>query len=250
MVDFAKIRESMRRPIEVPDVVVGVSGHRPHKLPDRETGYQWANPLRTALRERLEAATRAVLARHADARCTCSTWETPDPACVVGQELGNHRRGQDRGRALHVDSYLRRVEWSSGWGGEAWRRIRALGVTGAALGVDQDMAGVWRRMGIPYVCAIPFPGQDARWPTESRRVYEKVLACAAGVVYVTTERPQTDEGVKEALHKRNEWNCCVSDEMIGVWDGSGGGTASCLHYWRHLAGPPAVLIDPREVLRG
>lgn len=243
MVDFAKLlHDGPPPPPRVPGLVLGVTGHRPHKLHSRlpigsgslvaVDGYEWGNPLRCALRLEVEAATRRLVESH---------W------CDQ----------VDRMRAAHVDSYLRTVRWSPEWaaeadgGGPRWRWAPVVCLTGCAIGVDQDAAGVWRRMGLPYVAVVPFHGQEDAWPAEAQRVYRAVLARAAGVVYASTEtsaalRASGPGAVRDALLRRNEWIWCPSDELISVWDGSQGGTAHCTRNFE-TSGRRATRIDVSEV---
>src|SRR6185369_11243559 len=98
VVDFAMLR-SPPEPPRMPRLVVGVTGHRPHKLDSRGRlpthkdfdGYDWSNPLRTRLRQEI-ATTLKLLVAMSDAADTHSTM-----------------------RALHVDSYLRQVTWRPGF---------------------------------------------------------------------------------------------------------------------------------------
>lgn len=219
MVDFARlIGKPPSPPPIVPRLLVGVTGHRPHKLPDPQMGYDWANPLRRRLRDEMAATLSRLVAKPSQPR--------------------------DRFAAMHVDSYLRQVEWKPGF---VCNANTLLAFSGVALGVDQDFCGVCARLTppVPYVAVVPFPGQESRWPEQSRRVYEAVLRHAVGIVVVTKQPPGDDVAAKAALKLRNEWICCVVDELISVYDGSPGGTASCTRYYERL-GKRAVRIDPRE----
>lgn len=217
MVDFAKLlRDGPPPPPIVPRLVIGVTGHRPHKLPDAATGYDRNNPTRTWLRGEIKAATQRLIAALPTA--------------------------PDRFRATHLDSYLRQVQWR----GERPGADAVVGVTGGALGIDQDTAGVWARMSVPYIVAVPFPGQESRWPRLSREIYAAVLAHAAGIVTVSPVPPRDDAEAAKMLHARNEWMCCASDEMIAVWNGSRGGTSHCVRFFQ-IGGKRVVRIDPNDM---
>ena len=129
------------------------------------------------------------------------------------------------------------------WRVPDWRSLPMVALTGCALGVDQDAAGVWYRMGVPYVAVVPFDGQDSRWPAEARRVYAQVLEKAAGVKVVGDQ----GEDPRAALFRRNEWMCCA-DHLISVWDGSHGGTAHATRLWQR-AFAPVSRINPDELRR-
>lgn len=219
MIDFERLLREPRRVQEpVPAQLIGVTGHRPDKLPNKETGYECGNPVRCWLRREVEAATAAFVA-------------DPPPS-------------RDDTEAWFVERHLAAVAWRPQWADGAWRRIPVLGVTGGAIGTDQDAAGAWRRMSIPYIVAAPFQGQELVWPKPAQAVYAKVLECAAGIVYVSSlpTGPDRQQAVRDAMGERNQW-IAGSDRLIAVYDGSKGGTRDCLYRWGD--GKPRI-IDPRE----
>jgi len=243
LVDFSRIGRSRRPDPLVPALTIGLSGHRPDKLwSERQEvagvvlhhdGHEWGNPVRVRLRREVRAATERLV-----------------------REAG--RRRYDAG---YRDAYLSRVAWQNGYGdgepgAEKWRSVEVLCLHGGALGADQDAAGEWRRMGLPYVVVQPFPGQDQRWPDEERETYRKVLAAAAGVYTVSAHhrplngdrRPQQSASDARALLLlRNEVLCCMSDELVAVYDGSGGGTAHAVRWWNGVhCGAHLTVLDPRE----
>lgn len=225
MVNFAALASRPKRPPPlVPRLVVGVTGHRPHKLPDPATGYVWDNPLRQAIRGEIRSITEMLLARPPE-RCRPHVYTDADYLDV---------------------KLLSRVKWHT----QPLDPTAPIAVSGVALGVDQDACGVWARMGLPYIALVPFPGQDSRWPTSSRRVYEAVLTHAAGIVMVSESPPVDDAAAGRMLRDRDEVLCCVVDELIAVWDGSRGGTSHTVSTW-HRFGNYGNLhrIDPRD-LRG
>jgi uncharacterized phage-like protein YoqJ len=101
-------------------------------------------------------------------------------------------------------------------------------ITGMAIGVDQDFALECVALGFPFLAAVPFEGQEQRWPAAAQREYHELLQLAAQVVYVS------EPGYENwKMNKRNKW---MSDEVgdsgavIAVWDGSDGGTSNCVKY--------------------
>jgi hypothetical protein len=173
VIDFKRLGDRAKRePPRVPGLTIAVTGHRPDKLWHRREqvggvtvshdGYEWGNPLRQRLRAEVRDATEALVAK-----------------------AKRHRFD-----AEYRDSYLVRVRWQNGWGdgepgAERWRSIEVLTLSGGALGVDQDAAGEWRRMDLPYVVVQPFPGQDSRWPRRrglpTRRSWTQPRACTASL---------------------------------------------------------------------
>jgi uncharacterized phage-like protein YoqJ len=78
---------------------------------------------------------------------------------------------------------------------------------------------------VPLVAAVPFEGQERKWPEESRNLFRRVLNAAAEVVCVS-------EGgfSARAMQARNEWVVDRCDALAALWNGSGGGTANCVFY--------------------
>jgi uncharacterized phage-like protein YoqJ len=100
-------------------------------------------------------------------------------------------------------------------------------ISGMALGLDQWAVEECVKLGIPFTAAVPFDGQESRWPDESQRHYRGLLGLARNVVVVS-------EGGYAAwkMQKRNEWMVDNCDRLLAVWDGSDGGTANCVRYAR------------------
>lgn len=100
-------------------------------------------------------------------------------------------------------------------------------ITGLAQGFDQYAANVCIRLGIPIICAIPFEGQEAIWPEESKRIYKIILARSAEQVIVSQGGYQAHK-----LQLRNQYivdNCDLLIACDGE-PGSPGGTANCVAY--------------------
>ena len=102
-------------------------------------------------------------------------------------------------------------------------------ITGMALGVDQWLAMICIKLGIPFIAAVPFPGQESKWPESSQSTYKLLLKKADDIVIVS------DAPFKAAkLQKRNEWMvdqlADEDDRLIAVYDGTEGGTYNCVKY--------------------
>jgi len=113
-------------------------------------------------------------------------------------------------------------------------------ISGMALGVDQDFAWVCISLGLPFLAAIPFAGQESNWPHESRDFYHRLLERAYHVTVVS-------EGGYAAwkMQKRNEWMVNNCQTLIAVWDGSAGGTGNCVRYAKSV-GRNMHRINPSE----
>ncbi len=111
---------------------------------------------------------------------------------------------------------------------------RPLGViSGMALGWDQALAIAAVRLGIGFVAAIPFEGQEKRWPASSQAAYNTLLK-AASMVHVVTDRAAVSAhpgGIAGVMQARNEWMVDQSQGVLALWNGDrSGGTFNCVQY--------------------
>jgi uncharacterized phage-like protein YoqJ len=115
-------------------------------------------------------------------------------------------------------------------------------ISGMALGVDTWAAEEAFLLGIPFVAAVPFKGQEARWPPESQARYRDLLARTFRTVYVS-EPPYS----VAKMQIRNQWMVDHCGKLIAVWDGSSGGTGNCVHYAERTLGASNIIrINPQE----
>lgn len=112
-------------------------------------------------------------------------------------------------------------------------------ITGMALGVDQWAAFIAYKLGIPFLAAVPFEGQETAWPVESQKTYHKLLKLASEHVIVSPGKYS-----KEKMQIRNEFMCDHCDKLIGIYNGdTTGGTANCINYAKSV-GKEIIIIDP------
>lgn len=109
-------------------------------------------------------------------------------------------------------------------------------VVGMALGWDMAVGYAASELGIPFTAAIPFKGQELRWPMESQVAYGALLALAAHVRIVSPGGYSADK-----MHTRNEWMAHNCNKMLALWDGSHGGTHNCVRYAESI-GKPVVNV--------
>lgn len=131
--------------------------------------------------------------------------------------------------------------WIKGRLREHIRQLRPLyAISGMALGFDQDLAEVCIDLGVPFIAAVPFIGQELRWRPEAQRKYRALLARAYEVVVVC-------EGPYERwkMLARNEWMVDHCNTLIAAFDGSPGGTASTVLYADRVQ-RETRRIDPNE----
>jgi uncharacterized phage-like protein YoqJ len=98
-------------------------------------------------------------------------------------------------------------------------------ITGMALGVDQWAAELCFNLGIPFVAALPFEGQDAKWPPQSKAKFHMLLEKAANKFIIC-------QGgyAPWKMQERNKWMVRAAHMMVAVWNGTSGGTANCVGY--------------------
>lgn len=112
-------------------------------------------------------------------------------------------------------------------------------ITGMAVGVDTWMAETCVDLGIPFVAAVPFRGQEALWPAPVQENYHRLLEKAEQVVVVSSG------GYSPAkLHARNRWMVDHAHRLLCVWDGSTGGTKACRDYALKVGCP--IIEAPEE----
>lgn len=98
-------------------------------------------------------------------------------------------------------------------------------VSGMALGWDQAIAVAALARDIDLVAAVPFKGQERKWPQEAQRRYREILDRAKKVVYVCEEGYAAYK-----MHHRNKWMVDRATEILALWNGSAGGTKNCVDY--------------------
>ncbi len=105
-------------------------------------------------------------------------------------------------------------------------------ITGMAQGWDQAIATACRDLGMPYVAAVPFEGQERVWPYEAKERYQVLLSCAKRVVHVYSWNGAQELGysVAQMMHGRNVWMVDRAAELHALWDGTKGGTSHCCGY--------------------
>lgn len=108
----------------------------------------------------------------------------------------------------------------------------SLGISGMALGWDQAFAMGCVESGIPFIAAIPFEGQERKWPAESQKRYAYLLKLAQRVEIVS---PGGYDPAK--MQVRNAWMVDNCDAVLALWDGTAGGTANCVRYAQAVERP-------------
>jgi len=106
-------------------------------------------------------------------------------------------------------------------------------ISGMALGFDTILALVAIELKLPVLAAVPFEGQESRWPEASQRLYREILEDP----YVTPWIVSPGGFNIFKLHHRNERMSDRCDILLACFDGSYGGTKNCLNYARSIGKP-------------
>jgi uncharacterized phage-like protein YoqJ len=102
-------------------------------------------------------------------------------------------------------------------------------ISGMALGWDQAIAEAAAKLKIPFWAAIPFKGQECKWPVKSQDKYHRLLSSAERSIIVCD-----GSYCASKMQKRNEWMVNNSDLLVALWNGASGGTANCVAYAKHV----------------
>lgn len=98
-------------------------------------------------------------------------------------------------------------------------------ISGMALGFDTALAQWALDQGVPLIAAVPFEGQESRWPKSSQDRFHSILDRATQVVHVC------EPGYAAwKMQQRNMWMVDRADVVLALWNGTPGGTANCVNY--------------------
>jgi uncharacterized phage-like protein YoqJ len=114
----------------------------------------------------------------------------------------------------------------------------SLAISGMAQGVDLWAAHICTNIGIPFVAAIPFEGQEKMWPVSAQFAWKATLQLASEIVVVCPGGYSPQK-----MQRRNEYMVDRADVLLAVWDGTSGGTGNCVRY-AEKKGKRIVRITP------
>jgi uncharacterized phage-like protein YoqJ len=104
-------------------------------------------------------------------------------------------------------------------------------ISGMALGWDMALAQAAIQLEVPFIAAVPFKGQESRWPEASQAQYRSLIGLASEVVTVSAGGFSTNK-----MQLRNIFMADRSDMALVLWDGSSGGTGNFVRYARSKPG--------------
>lgn len=120
-----------------------------------------------------------------------------------------------------------------------------LAISGMALGVDMIWAETAYEKGIKVLAAIPFKGQECKWPEKSRNRYSNFLQQENVEIYCVCEGAYTPW----KMQARNEYMVDKANILLAVWDKTPGGTANCVKYAQEQE-KDIIYIDPNGWKKG
>lgn len=93
-------------------------------------------------------------------------------------------------------------------------------ISGMATGWDQAIAHAAILLCLPLIAALPFEGQESKWPKSGKDRYNAILRRAKEVVLVTKGGYDNKKFIV-----RDEWMVDHADAILALWDGEeSGGT--------------------------
>lgn len=98
-------------------------------------------------------------------------------------------------------------------------------ISGFALGWDIAVAEASLNLNIPLIAAVPFRGQENRWSTLNQMQYRYFLS-RASQVHITCDGGYTTQ----AMQLRNQWIVDRCNVLMGLCNGTSGGTVNCINY--------------------
>jgi len=113
-----------------------------------------------------------------------------------------------------------------------WKSNIDVVISGGALGWDTALALAAIDLDIKLICALPFKGQESRWPRASQEKYNEILNKSDEIVYVCE-----DGYAPWKMQVRNEWMVNHCDIVLALWNGSPGGTGNCIKYAKKVNKP-------------
>lgn len=109
---------------------------------------------------------------------------------------------------------------------EVAQRVHGMitGISGMAINTDQLFARAILELKMTLIAAVPFRGQEAKWPAHLKRQYFDLLDKCQIIYYVDTLEGYQIPGVKDGVYDprkykmRDQWMVDNSDIMLGVFD--------------------------------
>jgi len=114
-----------------------------------------------------------------------------------------------------------------------------IAISGMAIGGDTIFALIALELNITVWAAIPFEGQERKWPKKSRDLYHEILNNSL----VTTHQICEGGYANWKFQVRNEWMVDKCDLLLALFNGSTGGTRNTTEY-AYKVRKPVTVINP------
>jgi len=112
-------------------------------------------------------------------------------------------------------------------------------ISGMAVGSDTLFALVALEMGIPLLAAVPFAGQEKKWPSNSQKIYQKILDNP-----LTTRHVVSPGGYSlTKMQTRNQYMVDNCNKLLAIHNGSKGGTYNTIQYALNI-GRDMIFVNP------
>lgn len=98
-------------------------------------------------------------------------------------------------------------------------------ISGMALGWDMAGAQAALNLRIPLLAAVPFSGQENRWPEASQKQYRRLLEAARDVVVISPGGYAASK-----MFTRDRWMVDNCHKVCALFDGSPSGTGKTVEY--------------------
>jgi len=99
-------------------------------------------------------------------------------------------------------------------------------ISGMAIGADTLFALAALELEIPLIAALPFIGQENRWPEKSKKIYREILNNP-----LTTKKVVSEGGYSaHKMHLRDMYMVDEADKVLAVFNGTKGGTYYTVKY--------------------
>lgn len=119
--------------------------------------------------------------------------------------------------------------------------------TGMARGIDllcgEIVLEIQKEFDVHLFCVIPCKNQCSGWSREDIDVYNRLLAAASGVTYITSEDYRDG-----CMMKRNRFLVDTSQYILAVYDGQRGGTMYTINYAKKKK-RTVIIINPTDFTR-
>lgn len=110
-------------------------------------------------------------------------------------------------------------------------------ITGMAMGWDLVVAQACADLGVPFIAALPFPGQTAHWPHAEKNHYNALLHRAHNVITVGKLN------LTASYHRRDRWIVDHCKELHALDSGRKSGSHTTVLYAEEVGRKVVPLWD-------